>query len=182
MKSNQTPFDVLIEAAKNKFHMCQEPGCKHPCFDNKGSLDRHRREVHGSRTYCCPFVTCKRHIQGFPRKYNLFEHQKHCHRGYSPNTAPGGCIPSFQPRTSLCGRGSEGGISSGGDVSSPMEMPITKDVTRANAGGLLEKLEGMYALREELCNDIATVEGALHIMDMPLPKLPLRPASAPTMA
>jgi hypothetical protein len=46
---------------------------------DRGSLNRHEREVHGSPAYLCPIASCNRHTKGFNRKYNLFEHQKRCH-------------------------------------------------------------------------------------------------------
>jgi hypothetical protein len=73
------------EAKHSKPYICQVPNCKHTRFGDKSGLDRHNREVHGSQTHFCPITSCKRHVRGFPRKYNLFEHQKRCHSSQSPN-------------------------------------------------------------------------------------------------
>jgi hypothetical protein len=73
------------EAKHSKPYICQVLNCKHTRFGDKGGLGRHNREVHGSQTHCCPITSCNRHVRGFPRKYNLFEHQKRCHSSQSPN-------------------------------------------------------------------------------------------------
>ncbi|KAH8774234.1 hypothetical protein BGZ57DRAFT_855011 [Hyaloscypha finlandica] len=76
------------EAKHSKSYICPVPNCKHTRFGDKGGLDRHNREIHGSQTHCCPITSCKRHVRGFPRKYNLSEHQKRCHSSQLPNLAP----------------------------------------------------------------------------------------------
>ncbi|KAM3075380.1 hypothetical protein ACMFMF_006055 [Clarireedia jacksonii] len=58
---------------------CNNEDCAHLKFADKGGLSRHQREVHGSMTYSCPVTTCRRHKRGFPRKWNLQEHQRKLH-------------------------------------------------------------------------------------------------------
>jgi hypothetical protein len=60
-------------------YICSHASCRRKSFGDKGGLDRHKREVHGSQVYKCPVPNCKRSKQGFPRSYNLFEHQKRVH-------------------------------------------------------------------------------------------------------
>jgi hypothetical protein len=62
------------KAKHKKPYICQVLNCKHTCFGDKGGLDRHNRNAHGPQTHCCLITLCKRHVRGFPRKYNVFEH------------------------------------------------------------------------------------------------------------
>ncbi|KAH8654638.1 hypothetical protein BGZ60DRAFT_435756 [Tricladium varicosporioides] len=135
----------------SKPYICPVPNCKHPRFGDKGGLDRHKREVHGSKFYCCPNISCKRHTKGFPRKYNLFEHQKRCHPTASVSmqrslnlTHFNGVLPEE------LGGGDEEPLSS--------EMTITGDVARFGSGKLQERLERLCALRAEFKNNIVELD------------------------
>jgi hypothetical protein len=127
------------EAKHSKPYICQVPNCKHTRFGDKGGLDRHNREVHGSQTHCCPITSCKRHVRGFPRKYNLFEHQKRCHSSQSPNLAPLSILRQ-QNHTSDSMKGQqesyEGGSSS--------------EMVTGGGGRLREKLENLYKMQAEI--------------------------------
>jgi len=130
------------EAKHSKPYICEVPNCKHTRFGDKGGLDRHISEVHGSQTHCCPITSCKRHIRGFSRKYNLFEHQKRCHSFQSPNLAP----PSILRQQE-----------SYDDGSSP-EMII------GGGGRLREKLDNLYKMRAEIEVDIEAVKRSLNLL------------------
>ena len=67
-------------------YSCDRPGCEARAFGDIGGLFRHQREVHkrpaGDRPiteYNCPDKTCERHTRGFPRRWNLLEHQRRIH-------------------------------------------------------------------------------------------------------
>lgn len=67
-------------------YKCDRQGCDAPAFGDAGGLFRHQREVHKSREgdrvlseYFCPDVRCERHTRGFPRRWNLMEHQRRIH-------------------------------------------------------------------------------------------------------
>ena len=67
-------------------YSCDRPGCEARAFGDIGGLFRHQREVHkrpaGDRPiteYTCPDKTCERHTRGFPRRWNLLEHQRRIH-------------------------------------------------------------------------------------------------------
>ncbi|CZR52082.1 uncharacterized protein PAC_01959 [Phialocephala subalpina] len=92
------------KATHSKSYICQVPNCKHTHFGNKGGLDRHNREVHGSQAHFCPITSCKRHVRGFPRKYNLSEHQKRCHSSQSPNLALPSIIKQNHTNDSMKGQ------------------------------------------------------------------------------
>jgi hypothetical protein len=167
MSTESSVIGVPIESADSKPYVCQVPGCKHPNFGDKGGLDRHKREVHGSKTYYCPITLCKRHTKGFARKYNLFEHQKRCHSGQSPITTQP-LTQRSQNHVSFDCEGTEGGLCSDGEALSP-EMTINKDAVMANGGRLREELERLYTLRVELDSDIAALKRTLHIFGMSSP-------------
>ncbi|KAH6718122.1 hypothetical protein BKA61DRAFT_599055 [Leptodontidium sp. MPI-SDFR-AT-0119] len=141
------------EAKHSKPYICQVPNCKHPRFGDKGGLDRHNREVHGPQTHCCPITSCKRHVRGFPRKYNLFEHQKRCHFSQSPNLAPSSILRQ-QNHTSDNMKGQqesyEGGSSS---------KIVTKVGERVR-----EKLENLYKMQAEIEVDIDALRRSLDLL------------------
>ncbi|KAL5325693.1 hypothetical protein ACEPPN_006823 [Leptodophora sp. 'Broadleaf-Isolate-01'] len=141
------------EAKHSKPYICQVPNCKHPRFGDKGGLDRHNREVHGPQTHCCPITSYKRHVRGFPRKYNLFEHQKRCHFSQSPNLAPSSILRQ-QNHTSDNMKGQqesyEGGSSS---------KIVTKVGERVR-----EKLENLYKMQAEIEVDIDALRRSLDLL------------------
>ncbi|KAH8600647.1 hypothetical protein B0O99DRAFT_589546 [Bisporella sp. PMI_857] len=151
------------EDKHNKPYICGVPGCKHSRFGDKGGLDRHKREVHGSMTYCCPIITCKRHTEGFRRKYNLFEHQKRCHPGQSPYTELVSVQRSQNPRN-LELEGTEE-IRDKDDAAPSPEMIGTRDFDRSRSGRLQQKLESLYAQRVEIDSKINAVKRTMDILD-----------------
>lgn len=67
-------------------YRCDMPACDAPAFGDAGGLFRHQREVHKSRDgdrpiteYLCPDRRCERNTRGFPRRWNLLEHQRRIH-------------------------------------------------------------------------------------------------------
>ena len=141
------------EAKHSKPYICQVPNCKHTRFGDKGGLDRHNREVHGSQTHCCPITSCKRHVRGFPRKYNLFEHQKRCHSSQLPNLAPLSILEQ-QNHTSDSMKGQQESYEGG---SSP-------EMATGGGGRLREKLENLYKMRAEMEVDIKALERSLDLL------------------
>jgi hypothetical protein len=70
-----------LKLEKPRPYHCSESGCQVRPFSNKHDLSRHLREVHhkdsdgrASREYYCPLTHCKRHRQGFARRWNLVQH------------------------------------------------------------------------------------------------------------
>ncbi|CAG8981773.1 hypothetical protein HYALB_00004715 [Hymenoscyphus albidus] len=131
----------------SKPHVCSVQGCKHPQFGDKGGLDRHTREVHGSKTYCCLITTCKRHTRGFPRNYNLFDHQQRCHSGQSP-----------RPMLSSLVRNA-----SAEDAQDGIKALISSKLT-IGGGRLQEELERLCPLRMEIDSDIEALKRTVDIM------------------
>ena len=136
----------------SKPYICQIPNCKHLRFRDKGGLDRHKREVHGSQTYSYPNVSCKRYTKGFPRKYNLFKHQKR----YYPTASAS--IQRSLNRTHFNGV-LPGELGRGNEEPSSPEMTITGDVARFGSRKLQERLERLCTLRVEFKNNITKLNG-----------------------
>ncbi|KAH8682884.1 hypothetical protein BGZ60DRAFT_524229 [Tricladium varicosporioides] len=141
------------EDKHSKPYTCQVPNCKHTRFGDKGGLDRHNREVHGSQTHCCPITSCKRHIRGFPRKYNLFEHLKRCHPSQSTNVAP----PSIFKQQNHSSSSMKGQQESCEGRSSP-------EIVTGGGGRLREKLENLYKVRAEIEVDIEALKRSLDLL------------------
>jgi hypothetical protein len=70
----------LLEAHVNNIHInplcCTVPQCKHKRpFSKQGDLDRHILSVHNAKlSFKCPYLGCRRHERGFPRKDKLKDH------------------------------------------------------------------------------------------------------------
>ncbi|KAI9841844.1 MAG: hypothetical protein M1838_003362 [Thelocarpon superellum] len=92
--AGRDPFPRLSEYRKHmdrhrRPYRCEYADCGAPPFGDMGGLYRHLREVHrvreGDRAvteYFCPEKQCERHKRGFPRRWNLTEHQRRVH-GYT---------------------------------------------------------------------------------------------------
>jgi hypothetical protein len=54
---------------------------------------------HGSRPHLCHFTDCERSVpgNGFPRRYNLFDHMKRVHDFTGPTTEPSPPAPNQAP-------------------------------------------------------------------------------------
>ncbi|KAI9804241.1 MAG: hypothetical protein M1833_007048 [Piccolia ochrophora] len=89
--STKTKFTRQSEFRKHmdrhfRPYKCDRAGCDAPAFGDAGGLFRHQREVHKTRDgdrpiteYMCPELRCERHKRGFPRRWNLMEHQRRVH-------------------------------------------------------------------------------------------------------
>jgi hypothetical protein len=148
-------------------YSCHHASCNGKNFGDKGSFERHKREVHGSQTYKCPVLSCKRHKKGFNRRYNLLEHQRRAH-----SAQPSGY---FRASYSTADEVSEGNGSTPtpereigaeamdeGEVESAIEM--RGDVTMNSRQEIRAKLRALLKMRAELDEDIRSMKSALRIM------------------
>ncbi|CZR69522.1 uncharacterized protein PAC_19422 [Phialocephala subalpina] len=149
------------EDKHKKPYICSVPACNHRRFGDKGGLERHKREVHGPKTYRCPITSCKGHTKGFARKYNLFEHQKRCHPGQLSHAAVA-VIRTSDSQINTASEGMEETRDGDEDASSP-EMMVMADSGASDGGGLRGKLKELYRMRAELDRDIEILEKAAGI-------------------
>ncbi|KAF2102766.1 hypothetical protein NA57DRAFT_52319 [Rhizodiscina lignyota] len=78
-------YDKYIDSHLRPFR-CKERDCIDVPFSSTACLLRHQREAHGmhghgQKPHLCHYPDCERSKdgQGFPRKYNLFDHMKRVH-------------------------------------------------------------------------------------------------------
>ncbi|KAI9886525.1 MAG: hypothetical protein M1823_001636 [Watsoniomyces obsoletus] len=110
-------------------YSCSVTGCKAPSFGDVGGLFRHQREVHKARDgdrpvteYFCPEPSCERYRRGFPRRWNLLEHQRRIH-GVGRD---GGMVIDDRKSSIVSGSGSRGATTS--------SSSIGRSVRRASRG------------------------------------------------
>lgn len=96
-----------VDSHLKPYH-CKTPGCEDSKFSSTACLLRHEREAHGyhgygERPHSCPYVTCDRHPpgSGFPRKWNLLDHQRRVHGDDTSNASgsPGSSSSTVKPVT-----------------------------------------------------------------------------------
>ncbi|KAF2214721.1 hypothetical protein CERZMDRAFT_23665, partial [Cercospora zeae-maydis SCOH1-5] len=78
-------YDKFIDSHLKPFR-CKVESCSKQEFSSTACLLRHEREAHGmhghgERPHLCFYPGCERGIpgNGFPRRYNLFDHMKRVH-------------------------------------------------------------------------------------------------------
>ena len=89
-----------------KPYRCHKYGCAQVQFSSTACLLRHEREAHGmhghgEKPHLCIFKDCDRSAEdnGFPRRWNLFDHMKRVHdydppnKGVSPPSSTGSRSP-----------------------------------------------------------------------------------------
>jgi hypothetical protein len=74
---------------------CKTDGCSALQFSSTACLLRHEREAHGmhghgAKPHLCEYEDCDRAIpgNGFPRRYNLYDHMKRVHHFKAPASSP----------------------------------------------------------------------------------------------
>lgn len=84
-----------------KPYRCKVPGCVELQFSSTACLLRHEREAHGmhghgEKPHLCEFLDCDRSIQGngFPRRWNLYDHMRRVHDYKGTPTSSAGNSPS----------------------------------------------------------------------------------------
>jgi len=85
---------------------CKVEACSKQEFSSTACLLRHEREAHGmhghgDRPHLCFYPGCERGIpgNGFPRRYNLFDHMKRVHDHHDePTSLTGSPVPASEPQ------------------------------------------------------------------------------------
>ncbi|KAF2201571.1 hypothetical protein GQ43DRAFT_31365 [Delitschia confertaspora ATCC 74209] len=96
-------YDKYVDSHLRPFR-CKDKACVGVQFSSTACLLRHEREAHGlhghgSKPHLCTYPDCERSVigNGFPRRYNLFDHMKRVH-DYTPSTSPSELSPGQQPQ------------------------------------------------------------------------------------
>lgn len=130
-------------------------------------LKRHCREVHGSKLHYCPFRSCNRHTRGFARKYNLLQHQAHCH-GDGVSAPQFGSSQSSQTESlEYEDELTQARRSPSEDTDRESETQGVFEATHEPLGGgdrLVRKLRDLKAKRDRINRKIATLESAQPLM------------------
>ncbi|RMJ06633.1 hypothetical protein BHE90_009941 [Fusarium euwallaceae] len=144
------------EDNQNIQQRCLHSSCTNKSFRDKGSLDRHMREVHSSQTFFCPIVSCRRNKRGFNRRYNLLDHQK---RRHGQNVE--GRLKHMQGGQTF----REEDDTSEPTLDAPVKsLGIRLNDDATNEEGLRAKLKSLRAMRAEIDGDIKALEKALSII------------------
>ncbi|KAI9693623.1 MAG: hypothetical protein M1822_002894 [Bathelium mastoideum] len=87
-------YDKYIDSHLRPFR-CKSQICATLQFSSTACLLRHEREAHGmhghgAKPHLCSYKDCERSIpgNGFPRRYNLFDHMKRVHDYKAPASPP----------------------------------------------------------------------------------------------
>lgn len=138
----QTPFTRRSDLKKhldrhNRPYRCDKPDCEAPAFGDIGGLFRHQREVHKIRDgdrpiveHFCPDPSCDRNSRGFPRRWNLLEHQRRIH-GISRDDSDERRVPA---RHRHSGYTSRSGGRAARRTSSRLTSPLSSDFHNGDDG------------------------------------------------
>ncbi|KAL8709562.1 MAG: hypothetical protein Q9220_005654 [cf. Caloplaca sp. 1 TL-2023] len=84
-----------------KPYRCKLSGCSTLAFSSTACLLRHEREAHGmhghgDKPHLCTYQDCERSIlgNGFPRRWNLFDHMRRVHNYSGPASSPRSSSPT----------------------------------------------------------------------------------------
>jgi len=87
-------YDKYVDSHLKPFR-CKNQACVDVQFSSTACLLRHEREAHGmhghgSKPHLCSYQDCERSISGngFPRRYNLYDHMKRVHDFTGPTVSP----------------------------------------------------------------------------------------------
>ncbi len=102
----------LTSASKNvdshlKPYRCKISACGDTRFSSTACLLRHEREAHGmhghgAKPHLCTYEDCERSIpgNGFPRRWNLYDHMRRVHDYTGPPSSNGSASPALSSSSS----------------------------------------------------------------------------------
>jgi hypothetical protein len=160
-----------------KPYRCKSQGCAQAVFSSTACLLRHEREAHsmhghGNKPHLCHFQDCERAAEdnGFPRRWNLFDHMKRVHdydpsnKSNSPSPSSSSPPPQDAPRKKRTPSPTEEGAKKRTKFSSsqisqptgPVPTGISQPPSQPWAGQSLEQIRSRH---------IAQMEDRLRTMD-----------------
>lgn len=150
------------ESQSSDTYTCHYAFCSKRRFRDKGTRDRHIREVHGSHELTCPVLSCPRSKRGFNRQYNLRDHLRRRHNRSSARLQK---FPGTNDRRSTCD-------DSHLDTNSLRPIEEDPNDSVSSAGGEdLESEPGLEArliylkdMRVEIDEDISVLQRALSVV------------------
>lgn len=92
-----------------KPYRCKLSACSTLAFSSTACLLRHEREAHGmhghgDKPHLCTYQDCERSIpgNGFPRRWNLYDHMRRVHNHPGQASSPGSTSPTPSSTSSVC--------------------------------------------------------------------------------
>lgn len=92
-----------------KPYRCKLSTCSTLAFSSTACLLRHEREAHGmhghgDKPHLCTYQDCERSIlgNGFPRRWNLYDHMRRVHGYTGSASSPGSTSPTPSSASSFC--------------------------------------------------------------------------------
>jgi len=137
-------------------YACSNPTCAGIDFGDKGGLQRHEKEKHGTVKFLCPISSCPRNRRGFGRKRNLDLHvvSRHQTMGRSVDPARDTTSGSPEPLKLITSVDND----DVGDLWALEEMVEGP----GEMGSLKMKLQELETRKKELAESQSKVDKAIH--------------------
>ncbi|KAH7132280.1 hypothetical protein B0J11DRAFT_222173 [Dendryphion nanum] len=160
-------YDKYVDSHLKPFR-CNKKVCVGVQFSSTACLLRHEREAHGmhghgSRPHLCHFTDCERSVpgNGFPRRYNLFDHMKRVHDFTGPTTEPSPPAPQAQTTRKSSSRKRK----SVADEPSEKRQKVTKPSPEQQLQQLRNQLQEDFLSKKQSIIDILTNLGGPKDLD-----------------
>jgi hypothetical protein len=165
---NEAKSPLTFEDKSNRRYTCSHSRCSKRSFRDKGTRDRHLREIHGSHGLKCPVASCKRSNQGFTRWYNLNSHMKRRHKGGVKSPRLEQLTAALEQATSTRGDDVSVGNSQLDDESESVVDEIMGRPSQVNTElfkkQLQLELERRRAMRSDIDEKIEVLEKTLRVV------------------
>ncbi|KAF2122796.1 hypothetical protein BDV96DRAFT_608666 [Lophiotrema nucula] len=159
-------YDKYVDSHLKPFR-CNKKACVGVQFSSTACLLRHEREAHGmhghgSRPHLCHFTDCERSVpgNGFPRRYNLFDHMKRVHDYTGPTTEPS--PPHAEPAASR--KSNSRKRKSTADEGTERRHKVAKPTPQQQLQQKREHLQQTFlSKKQELINILAILNGPVDL-------------------